>query len=189
MVASPNVRLEIDSRPLEAFSSAHVGWVGHRLHDCQSLCRSLLHVEAEKPCLFFCNYMVHEQLWAAMGHHLCLVLRIFLCTPFSPQLLMTAADIPRLCSGKFTWRMSNFGLFRDMIRVQKIMSPPFSAGDCSLRISVYQSTVGGKEHLSLCLESKVGNFSASTLESICVHHQSCLCSRRLRPVHVLALKS
>ena len=61
-----------------------------------------------------------------------------------------------LCSGKFTWRMSNFGLFRDMIRVQKIMSPPFSAGDCSLRISVYQSTVGGKEHLSLCLESKVG---------------------------------
>ena len=51
--------------------------------------------------------------------------------------------------------MNNFGLFRDMIRVQKIMSPPFPAGDCSLRISVYQSTVGGKEHLSLCLESKV----------------------------------
>ena len=59
------------------------------------------------------------------------------------------------CSGKFTWRVNNFGLFRDMIRVQKVMSPPFSAGDCSLRISVYQSTVGGKEHLSLCLESKV----------------------------------
>ena len=51
--------------------------------------------------------------------------------------------------------MNNFGLFRDMIRVQKVMSPPFPAGDCSLRISVYQSTVGGKEHLSLCLESKV----------------------------------
>ena len=67
----------------------------------------------------------------------------------------TDADEHCLCSGKFTWRMSNFGLFRDMIRVQKIMSPPFSAGDCSLRISVYQSTVGGKEHLSLCLESKV----------------------------------
>ncbi len=60
-----------------------------------------------------------------------------------------------LCSGKFTWRVNNFGLFRDMIRVQKIMSPPFPAGDCSLRISVYQSTVGGKDHLSLCLESKV----------------------------------
>ena len=65
------------------------------------------------------------------------------------------ADAACLRSGKFTWRMSNFGLFRDMIRAQKIMSPPFSAGDCSLRISVYQSTVGGKEHLSLCLESKV----------------------------------
>ena len=53
--------------------------------------------------------------------------------------------------------MNNFGLFRDMIRVQKIMSPPFPAGDCSLRISVYQSTVGGKDYLSLCLESKVIN--------------------------------
>ena len=52
--------------------------------------------------------------------------------------------------------MNNFGLFRDMIRVQKIMSPPFSAGDCSLRISVYQSTVGGKEHLSLCLGKQGG---------------------------------
>lgn len=64
-----------------------------------------------------------------------------------------------MCSGKFTWRVNNFGLFRDMIRVQKIMSPPFPAGDCSLRISVYQSTVGGKEHLSLCLESKVSSIN------------------------------
>ena len=61
----------------------------------------------------------------------------------------------RLRSGKFTWRVRNFELFRDMIRAQKIMSPPFPAGDCSLRISVYQSPVAGSEHLSLCLESKV----------------------------------
>jgi hypothetical protein len=60
------------------------------------------------------------------------------------------------CSGKFTWRVRNFELFREMIRAQKIMSPPFPAGDCSLRISVYQSPVSGSEHLSLCLESKVG---------------------------------
>ena len=52
--------------------------------------------------------------------------------------------------------MRNFELFREMIRAQKIMSPPFPAGDCSLRISVYQSPVSGSEHLSLCLESKVG---------------------------------
>lgn len=59
------------------------------------------------------------------------------------------------CSGKFTWRVKNFELFREMIKVQKIMSPPFAAGDCSLRISVYQSPVNSSEHLSLCLESKV----------------------------------
>jgi hypothetical protein len=68
-----------------------------------------------------------------------------------------------LCSGKFIWRVNNFRLFRDMIRVQKIMSPPFPAGDCSLRISVYQSTVAGKDHLSLCLESKV-----ISLASLCM---------------------
>lgn len=81
-----------------------------------------------------------------------------------------------LCSGKFTWRMSNFGLFRDMIRVQKIMSPPFPAGDCSLRISVYQSTVGGKEHLSLCLESKVGATwtKLGSRGPVCIH----LCTLR-----------
>lgn len=59
------------------------------------------------------------------------------------------------CSGKFTWKVKNFELFREMIKVQKIMSPPFAAGDCSLRISVYQSPVNSSEHLSLCLESKV----------------------------------
>ncbi|BDA47782.1 probable MATH domain and coiled-coil domain-containing protein At3g at N-terminal half [Coccomyxa sp. Obi] len=57
-------------------------------------------------------------------------------------------------SGKFTWKVKNFELFREMIKVQKIMSPPFAAGDCSLRISVYQSPVNNSEHLSLCLESK-----------------------------------
>ena len=35
-------------------------------------------------------------------------------------------------SGKFTWRVRNFELFREMIRAQKIMSPPFPAGDCAL---------------------------------------------------------
>ena len=94
---------------------------------------------------------------------------------------MITADMPCLCSGKFTWRMSNFGLFRDMIRVQKIMSPPFSAGDCSLRISVYQSTVGGKEHLSLCLESKVS--IPEYPEPICMRPVRYPFSEKMQPAH------
>ncbi|KAL9230264.1 hypothetical protein vseg_005639 [Gypsophila vaccaria] len=57
-------------------------------------------------------------------------------------------------SGKFTWKVRNFSLFKEMIKTQKIMSPGFQAGECSLRISVYQSTVNGVEYLSMCLESK-----------------------------------
>ena len=52
------------------------------------------------------------------------------------------------------WQVCNFGLFRDMIKTQKIMSPAFSAGECSLRLSVYQSAVSGTDYLSMCLESK-----------------------------------
>jgi hypothetical protein len=51
-------------------------------------------------------------------------------------------------------QVCNFGLFRDMIKTQKIMSPAFSAGECSLRLSVYQSAVSGTDYLSMCLESK-----------------------------------
>ncbi|KAL9250162.1 MATH domain and coiled-coil domain-containing protein [Drosera capensis] len=57
-------------------------------------------------------------------------------------------------SGKFTWKVHNFSLFREMIKTQKIMSPVFPAGECNLRISVYQSLVNGVEYLSMCLESK-----------------------------------
>ncbi|KAK8936233.1 hypothetical protein KSP39_PZI013482 [Platanthera zijinensis] len=63
----------------------------------------------------------------------------------------SSADV---LSGKFTWKVHNFSLFRDMIKTQKIMSPVFPAGDCNLRISVYQSSVSGIDHLSMCLESK-----------------------------------
>ena len=58
-------------------------------------------------------------------------------------------------SGKFVWTVRNLALFREMIKTQKIMSPAFPAGECSLRLSVYQSTVAGADFLSLCLESKV----------------------------------
>ncbi|KAJ1279954.1 hypothetical protein BS78_04G194900 [Paspalum vaginatum] len=83
--------------------------------------------------------------------------------------LVIAADISVLseiasfadADGRFTWKVLNFSLFREMIRTQKIMSPAFfpaaaSAGgsDCGLRISVYQSHVSGADHLSVCLESK-----------------------------------
>ena len=53
------------------------------------------------------------------------------------------------------WTVRNLALFREMIKTQKIMSPAFPAGECSLRLSVYQSTVAGADFLSLCLESKV----------------------------------
>ncbi|CAN6273468.1 unnamed protein product [Urochloa humidicola] len=83
--------------------------------------------------------------------------------------LVIAADISVLsetasfadADGRFTWKVLNFGFFREMIRTQKIMSPAFfpaaaSAGgsDCGLRISIYQSNVSGADHLSVCLESK-----------------------------------
>lgn len=66
-------------------------------------------------------------------------------------------------SGKFTWRVHNFSLFRETIKTQKIMSPLFPAGECSLRLSVYQSPVAGVEHLSMCLESKDTDKGSSPL--------------------------
>ncbi|KAL6899599.1 hypothetical protein ACP4OV_006257 [Aristida adscensionis] len=100
--------------------------------------------------------------------------------------LVIAADISVLseaasfaeADGRFTWKVLNFGLFREMIRTQKIMSPAFfpaaavaGGSDCGLRISVYQSNVSGADHLSVCLESKepavqaVSGSSASALAS------------------------
>ncbi|KAL6633987.1 hypothetical protein ACP70R_026658 [Stipagrostis hirtigluma subsp. patula] len=100
--------------------------------------------------------------------------------------LVIAADISVLsesasyadADGRFTWKVLNFGLFREMIRTQKIMSPAFfptaavaGGSDCGLRISVYQSNVSGADHLSVCLESKepvaqaVSGSSASALPS------------------------
>lgn len=52
-------------------------------------------------------------------------------------------------SGRFTWRVHNFPLFREMIKAQKIMSPVFTAGECSLRLSVYQSSVGNVDYMSM----------------------------------------
>ncbi|KAL5729639.1 hypothetical protein ACHQM5_002563 [Ranunculus cassubicifolius] len=75
-------------------------------------------------------------------------------------------------SGKFTWKVHNFSLFKDMIKTQKIMSPVFPAGECNLRISVYQSSVNGVDYLSMCLESK------DTDKSI-VPDRSCWCLFRM----------
>ncbi|VFQ82358.1 unnamed protein product [Cuscuta campestris] len=75
-------------------------------------------------------------------------------------------------SGKFTWKVHNFSLFKEMIKTQKIMSPVFPAGECNLRISVYQSSVNGVEHLSMCLESK-------DTEKTLVSDRSCWCLFRM----------
>ena len=72
-----------------------------------------------------------------------------------------------ILSGKFTWKVHNFSLFREMIKTQKIMSPIFGAGECNLRISVYQSSVSSVEYLSMCLESKDGEKNGSAGEKSC----------------------
>ncbi|KAK9075604.1 hypothetical protein SSX86_003930 [Deinandra increscens subsp. villosa] len=69
-------------------------------------------------------------------------------------------------SGKFTWKVQNFTLFKEMIKTQKIMSPVFPVGECNLRISIYQSSVNGVDYLSMCLESK-DTEKASTSERSC----------------------
>lgn len=80
--------------------------------------------------------------------------------------------VPDVLSGKFTWKVHNFSLFREMIKTQKIMSPVFPAGECNLRISVYQSSVGGVDHLSMCLESK-------DTEKTLIPDRSCWCLFRM----------
>ncbi|XP_009588719.1 uncharacterized protein [Nicotiana tomentosiformis] len=75
-------------------------------------------------------------------------------------------------SGKFTWKVHNFSLFKEMIKTQKIMSPIFPAGECNLRISVYQSAVNGVEYLSMCLESK-------DTEKTLISDRSCWCLFRM----------
>ncbi|XP_075506249.1 LOW QUALITY PROTEIN: uncharacterized protein LOC142543108 [Primulina tabacum] len=83
------------------------------------------------------------------------------------------AMIGDVLSGKFTWKVHNFSLFKDMIKTQKIMSPVFPAGECNLRISVYQSVVNGVEYLSMCLESK------DTEKNSMVSDRSCWCLFRM----------
>ncbi|KAL8130006.1 hypothetical protein V2J09_019161 [Rumex salicifolius] len=77
-------------------------------------------------------------------------------------------------SGKFTWKVHNFSLFKEMIKTQKIMSPVFPAGDCNLRISVYQSSVNGEDHLSMCLESK-----DTEKNTMLISDRSCWCLFRM----------
>ncbi|KAL0051235.1 hypothetical protein WJX82_004155 [Trebouxia sp. C0006] len=83
-----------------------------------------------------------------------------------------AATANEVLSGKFTWKVRNFSLFKEMIRTQKLMSPAFSAGECSLRLSVYQSSVANVDYLSLCLESKETDKSGPS-------ERSCWCLFRL----------
>ncbi|CAH2060983.1 unnamed protein product [Thlaspi arvense] len=83
-----------------------------------------------------------------------------------------AGPMPDVLSGKFTWKVYNFSLFKDMIKTQKIMSPVFPAGECNLRISVYQSVVNSQEYISMCLESK-------ETEKTVVSDRSCWCLFRM----------
>ncbi|KAJ9702603.1 hypothetical protein PVL29_004376 [Vitis rotundifolia] len=86
--------------------------------------------------------------------------------------MVVAGPVSDVLSGKFTWKVHNFSLFKEMIKTQKIMSPVFPAGECNLRISVYQSSVNGIEYLSMCLESK-------DTEKAVVSDRSCWCLFRM----------
>nr|PNR60391.1 hypothetical protein PHYPA_003184 [Physcomitrium patens] len=88
------------------------------------------------------------------------------------ELPATGGPAPEVLSGKFTWKVHNLSLFKEMIKTQKIMSPVFPAGDCSLRLSVYQSSVSGVDYLSMCLESK-------DTEKSSVPERSCWCLFRM----------
>ncbi|KAH9300653.1 hypothetical protein KI387_012236, partial [Taxus chinensis] len=83
------------------------------------------------------------------------------------ELQSITSPMPEVLSGKFTWKVYNFSLFKDMIKTQKIMSPIFPAGECNLQLSVYQSSVNGVEYLSMCLESKDTEKSVAPLERSC----------------------
>ncbi|OAY53652.1 uncharacterized protein LOC110610443 [Manihot esculenta] len=85
---------------------------------------------------------------------------------------VVAGPVSDVLSGKFTWKVRNFSLFKEMIKTQKIMSPVFPAGDCNLRISVYQSSVNGQDYFSMCLESK-------DTEKTAVSDRSCWCLFRM----------
>lgn len=85
---------------------------------------------------------------------------------------VVTSPIGDVLSGKFTWKVHNFSLFKEMIKTQKIMSPVFPAGECNLRISVYQSSVNGVDYLSMCLESK-------DTDKTVVADRSCWCLFRM----------
>ncbi|KAG6706531.1 hypothetical protein I3842_07G226200 [Carya illinoinensis] len=86
---------------------------------------------------------------------------------------VVASPASDVLSGKFTWKVRNFSLFKEMIKTQKIMSPVFPAGECNLRISVYQSSVNGADYLSMCLESK------DTEKTVILSDRSCWCLFRM----------
>ncbi|XP_023760022.1 uncharacterized protein LOC111908425 [Lactuca sativa] len=89
----------------------------------------------------------------------------------SNSVVMTG-PVGDVLSGKFTWKVHNFTLFKEMIKTQKIMSPVFPAGECNLRISIYQSSVNGVDYLSMCLESK-------DTEKASISDRSCWCLFRM----------
>ncbi|KAK6273252.1 hypothetical protein POUND7_010335 [Theobroma cacao] len=56
-------------------------------------------------------------------------------------------------NGKFTWKVKNFSLFKEMIRTQKMVSSGFQVGQVVVHINVNKTKVDGVECLSLFLEA------------------------------------
>ncbi|GBG61401.1 hypothetical protein CBR_g20432 [Chara braunii] len=95
------------------------------------------------------------------------------------EMATSVGPVPEVLSGKFTWRVHNLSLFKEMIKTQKIMSPVFPAGECNLRLSVYQSSVNNVDYLSMCLESKDTDKSVTPERSCwCLFRMSVLNQRQ-----------
>ncbi|CAK7345376.1 unnamed protein product [Dovyalis caffra] len=57
-------------------------------------------------------------------------------------------------NGKDTWSIRNYGLFKEMVKTQKIISSAFRVWDAYLGVNMSKNVVNGVENLSLFLEIK-----------------------------------
>ena len=70
------------------------------------------------------------------------------------QLATISGSSADILDGRITWRLNNFFVFKDIFKTQKLVSPYFQVGECSVQICIYRSYVNRIEYLSMCLEGK-----------------------------------
>ena len=70
------------------------------------------------------------------------------------QLATISGSGSDVLDGRITWRLKNFVVFKDIFKTQKLVSPAFQVGECSVRICIYRSWINGVEYLSMSLEGR-----------------------------------